>query len=79
MRSSPRWKTRRRIGQVVELGGPKVYTLRELVRLAGRYSGHPRPVFGLPPALARMQAWFFEHAAGRAPDEPRQPRLDASR
>lgn len=52
------------IGQVVELVGPKVYTLRELVQLAGRYSGHPRPVFGLPPALARMQAWFLEHAPG---------------
>jgi NADH dehydrogenase len=52
------------IGQVIELVGPKVYTLRELVQLAGRYSGHPRPVFGLPPALARMQAWFLEHAPG---------------
>lgn len=52
------------IGQIIELVGPKVYTLRELVRLAGRYSGHPRPVFGLPPALARMQAWFLEHAPG---------------
>ena len=52
------------IGQVIELVGPKVYTLRELVQLAGRYSGHQRPVFGLPPALARMQAWFLEHAPG---------------
>lgn len=52
------------IGRVIELVGPKVYTLRELVRLAGRYSGHPRPVFGLPPALARIQAWFLEHAPG---------------
>lgn len=52
------------IGRVIELVGPRVYTLRELVRLAGRYSGHPRPVFGLPPALARIQAWFLEHAPG---------------
>ena len=51
-------------GRVVELVGPRVYTLRELVQLAGRYSGHPRPVFGMPPALARMQAWFLEHAPG---------------
>ena len=51
-------------GQVVELVGPRVYTLRELVQLAGRYSGHPRPVFGLPSGLARMQAWFLEHAPG---------------
>jgi uncharacterized protein YbjT (DUF2867 family) len=52
------------IGRIIELVGPRVYTLRELVQLAGRYSGHPRPVFGLPPALARMQAWFLEHAPG---------------
>ena len=52
------------IGRIIELVGPKVYTLRELVQLAGRYSGHPRPVFGLPPGLARMQAWFLEHAPG---------------
>ena len=52
------------IGQIIELVGPKVYTLRELVRLAGRYSGHPRPVIGLPSGLARLQAWFLEHAPG---------------
>lgn len=52
------------IGQVIELVGPRVYTLRELVQLAGRCSGHVRPVIGLPPALARMQAWFLEHAPG---------------
>ena len=52
------------IGRIIELVGPRVYTLRELVRLAGRYSGHPRPVFGLPSGLARMQAWFLEHAPG---------------
>ena len=51
-------------GKVIELVGPKVYTLRELVQLAGRYSGHRRPVIGLPPALARLQAWFLEHAPG---------------
>jgi len=55
---------RHTVGRVIELVGPKVYTLRELVRLAGRYSGHPRPVIGLPPALARLQAWFLEHAPG---------------
>lgn len=52
------------IGQVLELGGPKVYTLRQLVQLAGQYSGHPRPVIGLPPALARLQAFMLEHMPG---------------
>lgn len=52
------------LGRVVELGGPKVYTLRQLVQLAGAWSGHPRPVLGLPPALARLQALLLEWAPG---------------
>ena len=54
----------RTIGHVYELAGPKVYTLRALVQLAGEYSGHPRPVIALPASLARMQAWLLEHAPG---------------
>jgi uncharacterized protein YbjT (DUF2867 family) len=50
--------------RAIEVVGPKVYTLRELVKLAGRYSGHQRPVIGLPFGLARLQAWFLEHAPG---------------
>lgn len=54
----------RTIGHAYELAGPKVYTLRELVHLAGQYSGHPRPVIALPEALAHLQAWLLEHAPG---------------
>jgi NADH dehydrogenase len=54
----------RTIGHIYELAGPTVYTLRELVRLAGGYAGHPRPVIGLPDALARIQAGLLEHAPG---------------
>jgi NADH dehydrogenase len=50
--------------RIYELGGPGIYTLAELVRLAGRYSGHPRPVIALPDALARLQAMFFEMLPG---------------
>ena len=50
--------------QVYELGGPRIYPLAELVRLAGRYAGHPRPVFGIPDALARVQAMLFECLPG---------------
>jgi uncharacterized protein YbjT (DUF2867 family) len=53
------------IGKVCELAGPKIYTLRELVKLAGLYSGHPRPVIGLPESVARMQALLMEHLPGR--------------
>lgn len=57
-------KDKRTIGKVYELAGPKVYTLRELVRLAGEYSGHRRPVIGIPHAFARLQAFFLEHLPG---------------
>jgi NADH dehydrogenase len=52
------------IGKVFELVGPQIYTLRELVRLAGLYSGHPRPLLGLPAPLARLQALMLEFMPG---------------
>ena len=47
-----------------ECAGPKVYTLEQLVRLAGRWSGHPRPVLALPDGLARLQAGLMEWLPG---------------
>ena len=47
-----------------ELAGPRVYTLRELVRFAACAAGHPRPVIALPDALARLQAAVMEHLPG---------------
>ncbi|MGO4578581.1 complex I NDUFA9 subunit family protein [Cupriavidus sp. 2TAF22] len=52
------------IGRAYDLAGPQVYTLEELVRFAGRASGHPRPVLHLPDALARLQAAVLEHMPG---------------
>ena len=49
---------------VYELGGPNIYTLAELVRLAGRYAGHERPVLELPPALAYPLAALLELLPG---------------
>ena len=52
------------IGQVFECAGPQQFTLADLVRLAGRLSGHPRPVLPLPGALARLQALVMECLPG---------------
>lgn len=54
----------RTAGKIFELAGPGIYTLRELVELAGRYSGHPRRVIELSPRAGRLQAWFMEHMPG---------------
>jgi NADH dehydrogenase len=56
---------RETIGQTFELVGPSVYTLSELVRLAGRWSGHERPQWPLPMAAGRLQALALEWLPGR--------------
>jgi NADH dehydrogenase len=52
------------IGQIYELAGPKAYTLSELVRLAGRWSGHERPQIPLPEFAGRLQATVMELLPG---------------
>lgn len=52
------------IGRTCECTGPRVYTLAELVRLAGRWSGHERTVIPLPAALGRLQATLMEWLPG---------------
>lgn len=56
------------IGRTYELCGPDVFTLRELVQLAGRLSGinrgRGRPVIALPRAVGRLQALLMELAPG---------------
>jgi uncharacterized protein YbjT (DUF2867 family) len=56
------------VGQIYEVCGPEVFTLRQLVELAGRYAGinggKGRPVLALPAALGRLQARLMELAPG---------------
>ena len=58
------FENRSTIGQTYEACGPEVFTLKQLVQLAGHYSGHEKPVIGLPNALARIQAALMELAPG---------------
>lgn len=46
------------------LCGPKVYTLRELVRYVGELTGHKRPIFPLRRGLASVQARVLEWLPG---------------
>ena len=47
-------------GRSFDLGGPKVYTLREIVAYVGELTGHRRPIVGLGPRLSRLQARLME-------------------
>jgi uncharacterized protein YbjT (DUF2867 family) len=56
------------VGQIYEVCGPEVFTLRQLVELAGRHAGvnggKGRPVMALPATLGRLQARLMELAPG---------------
>jgi NADH dehydrogenase len=51
-------------GHTFEAAGPTVYTLAELVQLAGRCNGHERLVIGLPEGLGRLQAAMTQPLPG---------------
>ncbi len=53
------------IGTTIECCGPRIYSLEELVRSAGEWSGAPRPVLPLPAAIGRLQALFMELLPGK--------------
>jgi NADH dehydrogenase len=54
-------------GHAFEAAGPTVYTLADLVRLAGRCSGHRRPVIGLPAGPGRLLAGLMQLLPGEPP------------
>jgi uncharacterized protein YbjT (DUF2867 family) len=49
----------RQQGLCLECAGPQTFTLAQLVRLAGVWSGHPRPVLGMPEAFGHVQAFLL--------------------
>src|SRR5258706_2013720 len=51
-------------GKVFECAGPEVFTLGELVKLAGRWAGHERTVMPLPASVARLHAAVMELLPG---------------
>lgn len=51
-------------GTTIECAGPRAYTLADLVRLAGRLSGHERPVVPLPEWAGSLEALAMECLPG---------------
>jgi uncharacterized protein YbjT (DUF2867 family) len=51
--------------QTYELGGPQVYSLREIVGLVAKLTGHRRWIVGLPDFAARLQALAMDFVPGR--------------
>ena len=52
------------ISQVYDLGGPKTYTLAQIVRFAGQRVGHLRPIMPLPNWAGYLQALMLEFGPG---------------
>jgi uncharacterized protein YbjT (DUF2867 family) len=53
------------IKKIFTLAGPKIYTLADLVRFAGRKVGSSRLVIPVPNALGYLQAWMLEMLPGK--------------
>ncbi len=52
-------------GQTYQLGGPQIYTLREIVRLVAKLTGRRRWIIGLPDIAARLQGALMDFVPGR--------------
>ena len=46
-------------GGLYELGGPRVWSFRELLGYILKETGRHRPMLDVPMGLARLQAWFL--------------------
>ncbi len=52
------------VGTTIECCGPRVYSLADLVRAAGTWSGSRRPILALPAVIGRLQAFMMEMLPG---------------
>lgn len=52
-------------GQTFELGGPKIYTLREIVVLVATLTGRRRWIIGVPNVVSRLMGIFMNLVPGR--------------
>ncbi len=52
-------------GKTLQLGGPQVYSLKEIVQLIAKSMGRRRLVIGLPDGLSRIQASVLEYLPGK--------------
>lgn len=65
-------------GKIFELGGPRRYTLKEILELVQRTTGHKRLLVPLPFAIAKIQAFFLQFLPKPAltPDQVKLLRVD---
>ena len=52
-------------GGIYELGGPRIFTFRELLQYVLKETGRARPLIAIPPGLARLQARIAELLPGK--------------
>ncbi|KAI0230072.1 hypothetical protein L0F63_002302, partial [Massospora cicadina] len=52
--------SKKHLGKSFELGGPKVYTYREMLQLLLSQAGLHRPIVSLPWSVAMLQGYFLE-------------------
>ncbi len=57
-------------GRTYELGGPQVYSFRELMELMMSVTGQKRLLIPVPFAIARFEAWFMQMPSAIAPFWP---------
>jgi uncharacterized protein YbjT (DUF2867 family) len=57
-------------GKIFELGGPSVYSFKELLRIIMRETGHVRPLVPLPSVPAKILAFFLQMPSLILPFDP---------